>query len=129
MPFWPTKPIRYLSSIGTPCHFWLNQMSFWLGYSFLSTFWLNVQFDTWSNRSSWSNCLIKNYTCHLKLELPIKMDMLRSQKGSFSQVVWFDKLWILIMKKRKNIQVVMVNPFWRFHKLLSRVEFLMIWYN
>jgi hypothetical protein len=31
--------------------------------------------------------------------------------------------------KRKNIQVVMANPFWRFHKLLSRVEFLMIWYN
>jgi len=31
--------------------------------------------------------------------------------------------------KRKNIQVVMTNPFWRFHKLLSRVEFFMIWYN
>lgn len=31
--------------------------------------------------------------------------------------------------KKKNIQAIMVNPFWKFHKLLSRVEFLMIWYN
>jgi hypothetical protein len=65
-------------------------MSFWLGYSFLNTFWLNVQFDTWSN------FLIKNYTCHLTFELLVKMDMFRGHKGSFSQVVWFDKPWILV---------------------------------
>jgi hypothetical protein len=93
--FWPTKPIRYLSSIATPRHFWLNQMSFWVGYSFLNTFWSNVQFDTWLNRLPWTNCLIKNYTCHLTLELPIKIDMFRGQKESFSQVVWFDKPWIM----------------------------------
>jgi hypothetical protein len=58
MPFQPMKPIGYLNNIGTPCHFWLNQMSFWLGYSFKNTFWLNVPFDTWLNRPSWSNWLI-----------------------------------------------------------------------
>jgi len=77
MSFWPMKFIGYLNSISTPCHFWQNQMSFWLGYSFGNTFWLNFQFDTWSNRLFWSNCLIKNYTCHLTFELPIKTDMFR----------------------------------------------------
>jgi len=91
VPFWPTKPIRYLSSIGTPRHFWLNQMSFWVGYSFLNTFSSHVQFDTWLNRLPWTNCLIRNYTCHLTLELIVKIDMFRGQKESFSQVVWFDK--------------------------------------
>jgi len=26
----------------------------------------------------------------------VKMDMFRGQKWSFSQVVWFDKSWILV---------------------------------
>jgi hypothetical protein len=97
MPFWTTKPIGYLSIVSTSCHFWLNQNVILTGYSLLSMFWSNVQFDTWLNKSSWSNCSIKNYTCHLTFEFPIKMDMFRGQKGSFNQVVWFDKPWILVV--------------------------------
>jgi len=36
-------------------------------------------------------------TCHLTLELLIKMAMFIGQKWSFCQVVWFDKPWILVM--------------------------------
>jgi hypothetical protein len=35
------------------------------------------------------------------------MDMFRGQKGLFSQVVWFDKPWILVV----NIRIVLdVHP-------------------
>jgi len=35
--------------------------------------------------------LSKTTHAHLTLELPIKMDLFKGQKGSFNQVVWFDK--------------------------------------
>jgi hypothetical protein len=37
------------------------------------------------------------------------MDMLRSQKGLFSQVVWFDEPWILIVGIRIALDV---HPNW-----------------
>ncbi len=44
--------------------------------------------------------ITKSTTTHVivTLELPIKTDMCRGQNGSFNQVVWFDKLWILVVK-------------------------------
>ncbi len=41
--------------------------------------------------------LSKTTHAHLTLELPIKMDLFKGQKGSFNQVVWFDKPWILVV--------------------------------